>query len=212
MKTFLKVLGGIVLLVVALGVWLFGFGGCLPWTHEVSHEPSEVVGTRKSAKGEVVQKIIRQVHSSSVVVLFTPEGPEHATKGKIEYFLQSDDAPMVLLLFLSDREFHYAQRGENDVRNDLRFCDKFLPVTNSPVWVAVGTDPVGNEIGACDFHVVVFDENHLLSHRKFNMKRDYEHPDQGFEFDDGNQAISVKTPRGPVQKYDVMRDEVTDLK
>jgi hypothetical protein len=211
-KKLFKFLTGFLLLLVALGVWLFGCDGYMPWTHEVSHGELEAVGQRQNAQGKIVQKIFRQINCSSVAVLFTPEGPKHDSKYKIEYFLQQGDNPMVVLPFLSDKEFKYSERVENDVHSDLHFCDKFIPVTNSPMWIAAGTDPVGNYFGGHDFHVIVFDEKQLLNHRTFSIKTDYEHPENEFEFDKGNQTIIIRTPLGLVQKYDVTTDQVTDLR
>jgi hypothetical protein len=85
-------------------------------------------------------------------------------------------------------------------------------VTNSSLWIAAGTDPVGNHFGGYDFHVIVFDSKHLLSHRTFSRKMDYEHPGTEFEFDNGNQTIIIRTSLGFVQKYNVLTDQVTDLR
>ena len=212
MKKIFKISIGLLVLFFSMCVWLFGFSGCMPWTHEVSHAEPELVGKRENAQGQIEQKIFRQNNCSSVAVLFTPEGPKHSSKYKMEYFLQEKDSPQAVLPFLSDKEFRYFERIENDVHSDLNFCDKFLPVTNCALWIAAGTDPVGNHLGGYDFHVVVFDEKHLLSHRTFNTKMDYEHPGTEFEFDNGNQTLIIRTPLGLVQKYDVTTDQVTDLR
>jgi hypothetical protein len=212
MKKFLGILGGIAIFIVLLGVWLFGFGGYMPWTYHVAHGDPQVVGTRLDAKGAVVQKIYRQMDNSSVGVLMTPEGPRNSMKSKTGYFLQQGNSPMVPLAFLSDVDFRYFERKPNDVHSDLQFCDKFLPVTNSSFWIAAGTDPLDNFTGGNDFHVLVFDEKHLVSHHTFSMKADYEHPEAQFQFSDGNRTIKIKTPLGYVVSYDVLADRETDLR
>ncbi|HEX4349987.1 MAG TPA: hypothetical protein VH251_06360, partial [Verrucomicrobiae bacterium] len=169
MKKLFKFLIGLFLLIIAVGIWLLGFGGYMPWTYQVSRGEPEMVGKRQNAQGQVVQRIFRKMNNSSVAVLFTPEGPGHDTKYKMEFFLQQEEKPMVLLPFLSDKKFRYVERIAGNIQGELGFCDKFLAVTNSPLWAAAGTDPLDNQTGGNDFHIVVFDENHVLSHTTFNM-------------------------------------------
>ncbi|HEY2328481.1 MAG TPA: hypothetical protein VGI63_01565, partial [Verrucomicrobiae bacterium] len=113
MKKLFKFLGGLLLLFFALCIWLFCFNGRMPWTHEVTHAEPKLVGKRENAQGKIEQKIFRQINCDSVEVLFTPEGPKHDSKYKMEYFLQENDGPKEALPFLSDGEFIYFQRKEN---------------------------------------------------------------------------------------------------
>lgn len=212
MKIILKLVASLFLVFVMLVIWLVGFGGNMPWTHKIVEGKLEVVGVKCDAEGGVLEKIYRKVSTSTVGVLFTPEGPRTSVKYKTEFYFGQNDQPPVILPFLSENEFRYFERVEGKVQSDLQFCDKFVPVTNSVLWIAAGSDPVGNYLGGNDFHVVVFDVNHLFTSRTFSMKMDIEKPDSGFEFLDGNSVIKIETTLGFVQKYDVLKDRVADLK
>jgi hypothetical protein len=211
MKKLLKVFIVLFTLFVGICIWLLVFNGRMPWYTE-EHATPVMVGERLDGHGQSVQKIFRQINSRSTDVLFTPEGPRKATKYKAEYFLQEKDAALVKMPFLSDRDYDYSKRSEDNIPSDLQFCSKFLSVTNSPLWVAAGIDELGNNLSGYDFHVVVFDEKHVRSHRTFNMRREPEDPDQHFDFTDGNRITMIKTPMGLVEKYDVVTDQVTDLR
>jgi hypothetical protein len=208
----LKIIGCLLFLTVGLGIWLFGFQGYMPWTHRVTRQAPQLLGTRLNAQGVIVQKIWRQTSTSSAGALMTPEGPRNRVQYKTEYFVQSTTNLMVRLPFFSDADFNYVEHKSKDVRSELLFCDKFLPVTNSPLWIAAGADPAINFTGGNDYHVVVFDGRHLINTRTFSMRADLKHPGDQFQFTDGNRTLKLNTSLGYAQIFDVLTNRITSLK
>jgi len=208
----LKIVGFLLFLTVGVGIWLFGFNGYMPWTQRVTRAAPELLGTRLNTHGVIVQKIYRQLTSSSTGVLMTPEGPRNSVRGKIEFYIQQTTNAMVRLPFFSDATFDYAEYKPNDVRSELRFCDKFLPVTNSPLWIAAGTDPGSNFTGGHDFHVLVFDDHQVINTHTFSLKIDLEHPGDQFQFTNGNRTLRINTSLGYAQVFDVLTNRITNLK
>jgi hypothetical protein len=188
------------LISAALGVSSFAFVGCVPW-YTVHEGTPKVVGERKDSEGNVTQQILRKVNNSSKEVLLTPEGPHKSVKFKDEYFLQENDKPILKLAFASDREFNFYPENANV----FRYCDKFLALENSPLWVAVGIDSINNEM-----HIVVFDGEHILVHRTFKVIPKWKSYEEEFRMEKGNRTIKINSSTG-LKKYDVIENSVTNL-
>jgi len=104
-------------------------------------------------------------------------------------------------------------------------CGMFRPVGDSALWVAMGPDrngsmhPVGHRVtikgrpatsrNEDDFEIVVFDETHVLAHRKFLVISKIEIEEEAVRLRDGNRTIAFLSPTGP-KEYDVLGDSVTD--
>jgi hypothetical protein len=167
----------------------------------VEHPPPQVVGERIDAQGDVLQEIIADESYTVTTYPFTPEGPHrHVDSKNIQYFLKEKGQP---------------QRELSPAHSVLANCESFLPVSESPRWVgaylnvnAYHAPPDNPEAGFFELHVVVFDTQQFVSHRKFEATF-AKSPTDAFRFDNGNRALIIRAPEG-LKKYDVLADKLTD--
>lgn len=182
--------------------------GCGP--AKVHHNPPEIVGERTNSSGEVVQQMILEMSYTTRDFFFTPEGPHNNVKYQPVYFLQDKDKPKLELSAVRTDEF--------------RYCSQFHAVDSSPLWVGIGLGPLQNanpghpwmingvsqtSHNENDLHIVVFDEKHLISHKKFSVIPKFETDEDEFKFDNGNGTIILHSTTG-LKKYDVLTDSVSD--
>ena len=199
------------LLVALLGVWLFGFAGMMPWATKTAKGTLNVIAERKNADGETVQQLLCQLGTKSTPVLMTPEGARNAVRYKISYFVRERNGQLKKLAYVSDNQFHYYRT------NELSYCDKYRAVDDGSLWVGTGKDPehVGgiphSDILYNDFHVVVLDETHIVSHRVLNnVVQDGEFGSKNLKWDPGNRILTFNTTSG-LKRYDVLADKVEDV-
>jgi hypothetical protein len=191
-----KLLIGFLLLFFALCVWLFGFGGCIPWTYRREPVKQETIAERKNLQGETIQKLTRERAFSSMDALITPDGPRKVWGiPYCKYFLEADGKPKRELPFLSFDKYNEPL--------------DYRPVEQTSLWI--GTD--SSSIHDYDLFLVVFDEKRLLIKRTFKLNTNKfiqkRYQANELHFMDGNHTIIFSTLEG-IKKYDVLNNTVTD--
>ncbi len=201
---------------VLFGALLLVSGGC---GYRAEQGAPEVVGKRTNSLGAVSEEIIRTV-DKKIIVLPSPDGSSPYTRYRVKYFFQEGNGPRFELTFVSDKRFH-----DFTVNNAFTYCDKYWAVDSSRLWLGTGIDPMSSETGGHDavinghhlksfngrdLHVVVFDTNHILTHRTFKIIPKWESEEDEFKLDNGNQTAIINTTTGQ-KKYQVVEDAVVNL-
>ena len=193
-----------------IGVRLFGLMALAVFAQscsstEVEKSPPEVIGVRMNANGEVAQQIIRETTDIVTTVPFTPEGPHRSGEKHSKYFLEEKGQPR--------REL------STTITGDFNYCDSFLPVENSSRWVGAKMDQNAIDLVkdangepvsyTCEFNIIVFDDQHAITHRKF-IAIPMDALEEPFKLGNGNRFIIFDSPQGRKQ-YDVVTDSVANV-
>jgi hypothetical protein len=160
-------------------------------------DPPQVVGERKTSTGETTDRFIRQVRYSSRDVLLTPEGPRKSLHYDTRYFLQHGDEPSCELKFLQNTKMLFG--------DELSHCGKFGGVVNSPLWVGAGIDTVDYIL-----HLVVFDNEHVITHQTFKVLGKYITSEDEFTFTNGYRTVIFRAPEGR-KEYSVTEGKVLEV-